>query len=230
MSAAPADDASTVRTAERDAQRAWVIGGAALAASAVIPAIMGPGTGPWVVYIGRILAFAALLLLALGVRGQGSITGRRPLGTTALIVLGALPFGMVVVSNLVLSSAVAGTSDSPNGEILTAAAVVSNVSTYATLAVAIISVVQIARAGVVPRPWNLAPLWVLAAVVGLQVLAQGTAITMSNDPVAMGVVFDLARVVHVAGYAFLGILAIVLATRPRKTDSVAVYRGAAAPD
>jgi hypothetical protein len=230
MSAAPADDASTVRTAERDAQRAWVIGGAALAASAVVPAISGPGAGPWVGYAGRILLLAAFVVLALGVRGHGSVTARRPLGTTALISLGAVPFVMVLVSNLALASVVTMSTTPAGGGIWTAAVVVNTVSMFVTLALAIIAVVQIARAGEVPKPWNLAPLWVLISLVAVEVISYVVGVTTPDDQSMLVFVFEMARIVRVIGPAFLGILAIVLAVRLRRPASVPVYRGSGAPD
>lgn len=82
-------------------------------------------------------------------------------------------------------------------------------------ALALIAAVQIARASVVPKPWN----WAAAAVVAaltvswlLQFTLQGV---MQNSGVTVSVLLSLDAITRVAGTIFLGVLAIVLATHAR---------------
>ena len=71
-----------------DARHAWVIGGALLMGSVVVSAPLSPYFGGGV--IKAALFAAALVVFAFGIRGSGSVTARRPLGTTALVVLAEL--------------------------------------------------------------------------------------------------------------------------------------------
>ncbi|MCD2440772.1 hypothetical protein LQ757_00625 [Agromyces sp. SYSU K20354] len=83
---------------------------------------------------------------------------------------------------------------------------------------------QIARAGVVPTPWNWAPCWALIAVIVpslLQMLmvAAGTAST-SHDVVSALVGLDM--LLRSTAGVFLGIVAVVLATRPARARTVSI--------
>ncbi len=66
-----------------DGRRAWIIGGVLLIGSVAFGVIVQPvtsataGTG----LIGVAFYSASLLVFAFGIRGSGSVTARRPLGT-----------------------------------------------------------------------------------------------------------------------------------------------------
>ena len=80
-------DTEVSERALSDARLAWVIGGALLIATVVVSTPLSWYFGGGV--ITAVLFAAALLVFAFGIRGSGSVTGRRPLGTAALVVLAA---------------------------------------------------------------------------------------------------------------------------------------------
>lgn len=169
-----------------------------------------PGGG----YLSPALYAAALLVFALGIRGAGSVTALRPLGTTALALLaigtlvsqvswGFVPVEAMTMEQLQLLGA---------GELMLRAAV------------AAIACVQIGRAGVLPRPWNWAPCWALIAVVVpslLQLLAQA-ANPAIPDQALLTVLIGLDGLVRVAAAVFLGVVAILLARRPSPERTVSI--------
>ena len=85
------------------------------------------------------------------------------------------------------------------------------------LLLAITAVVQIGRIGVVPRPWNWAPLWALVAVVlarALPIAPFWSPLLASGEKVAPPFqVFDVLALLNPLAVAFLGIVAIVLGSR-----------------
>lgn len=72
-----------------DARRAWFIGGVLLLATVVLGVALQPAVSLIVDggTIGTTLFSASLLVFAFGIRGSGSVTARRPLGTAALTAL-----------------------------------------------------------------------------------------------------------------------------------------------
>lgn len=217
----PRDPRVAAERAAGDRRLTWTIGGAALLGYALIPAITRPlniaGSG----YIGEVLFTGALVLFAVGIRGSGSVTDRRPLGTGALIALGALSLLSVVAGPMFVDVAI-----DPQGVPRGWWWVTGYVQTALTLLLAIIVVVQIARAHALPRPWNWAPLWAFAAMTITTVLVQVAGVTDGTDQQLLLALFGWAGVVQVAAYCFLGIAAIVLGQRHPTVDVVEVYRGA----
>lgn len=186
-----------------DARHAWQIGGALLIASVVVSAPLAPYFGGAV--IKAVLFAAALLVFAFGIRGSGSVTAGRPLGTAALTVLAIWVLLRAVAWKLPWVDAV-GT------DVLTD---VGYVDSVVQLAAALIAVVQIGRACVIPRPWSWAPAWALAAVVmpsllGLLILAIGGSEAQLFLTMFVSAIDGLART---AGPVFLGVLTIVLGDR-----------------
>ncbi|GAA4488581.1 hypothetical protein GCM10023171_28230 [Microbacterium panaciterrae] len=98
------------------------------------------------------------------------------------------------------------------------------------LMLALIAAIQIGRVGVVPRPWNWTPLWVLCAVAIMTAVPMSpfwTPLMGSGANIApLMVVFDAFGLARQAAVAFLGIVAIVLGSRSG-TGSVPVYSSAA---
>lgn len=200
-----------------DARLAWILGGSLLIGSVVIAIIVQPVAGLFVGgnLLGTVMASAALLLFALGVRRAGSVTARRPLGTTALTVLAVWA---LLVEALY--------------EILSAAEL--PFATFASLGyldmliqftAALIAAIQIARAGVVPGVWKWAPTWALAAAVAPTLLGQIVSLGVMTDPLPVATaVMAVERMGWIAGPVFLGVLAIVLANRTARPQTVPVYQ------
>src|SRR6187431_314560 len=76
------------------ARRAWLVGGVLLIAATVLGLVLSP--------IG--LGIVGDVVFAFGIRGAGSVTARRPLGTTALTVLAV----WAVVGSVLMTVLVAG--------------------------------------------------------------------------------------------------------------------------
>jgi hypothetical protein len=196
---------------ESDLQRAWFLGGALLLATVVllttqsgIPVLLGGEA------LRSGLFAAALLIFAIGIRGSGSVTARRPLGTAALTLLAAW---MLLGSTLsvVFSSF---TIDSVPGVLLG----FGYIDAFAQFALALIAVMQIGRLRVVPTPWNWVPAGALAAVslswlviqlLGLVVGAQGNSVTTLF-------ILNIDGLIRSTSVVTLGVLAIVLADRARR--------------
>jgi hypothetical protein len=130
--------------------RSWVVAGALLVIGALWTsqtAIPRGGTPP----IAPALTAAAYALFAVGFTRAASVTGRRPLGTVALLALSAL----VLVQGYI--------DPTPANEALTVAggaeiALYSLALLVLMLGAAIVAAVEIARVDVVPRPWRWVPL------------------------------------------------------------------------
>ena len=79
----------------------------------------------------------------------------------------------------------------------------------------IIAVTAIARAGIVPSPWNWAPTWALVALAVPQILVQAIAAANPADlQQAAQWISLLGVIVAVSAPILLGVIAIALAQRP----------------
>ncbi|MET0934064.1 MAG: hypothetical protein ABWX56_10145 [Mycetocola sp.] len=208
-----------------DVRHPWFIGGALLLATVVLGVV---AVSPEAVFLGGtlgpVLFAASLLVFAFGIRGSGSVTARRPLGTAALTVLAV--WGLL---DLALSD-VFQTEMTGDG-FPAAVTVFATVDPYVEFALSLVAVTQIIRAGVVPAPWNWAPAWALAALtVSWLVSALGAAATTPGSD--MRVIFAVLTVdglVRVTCAVVLGVLAIVLADRASRTAAVAVTSTSGSP-
>ncbi len=84
------------------------------------------------------------------------------------------------------------------------------------LGAALAGVVAIGRAGVVGHPWRWAPLWGLAAVVGVNVLLQGAGVALGSQPdglLVLNALAGFAQLVTTLVPLLLGLLAVVLGSR-----------------
>lgn len=188
--------------------RAWFTGGALLLASVVVGASLQPGFVPGSGILRTALFSAALLVFAVGLRGgAGSVTGRRPLGTIALAGLAIwLLLGSVLQDTLATALS--------DGSATTGLLVFAYADAAVQFLLAIIAVVQIGRAGVVPAPWNWVPAWALGTVTASWLLSQLLSGGTSIDPMLVTVVLlSLDGLLRMGSAVLLGVLAVVLADR-----------------
>jgi hypothetical protein len=203
------------------ARRAWVLAGAMLLASVVINLAVQPGTvlSAAAGILGTALFSVSLLVFAFGIRGSGSVTARKPLGTAALTVLALWTLALLTLLLPPLQSVFSSDSAAPG------LLAFGFVDSFVRFTAAFVAVTQIARAGVVPRPWNWAPAWALVAMAALWLTEQIVAVGSVRDTqmIAVGIIVNLDSLVRIGSAVFLGILAIVLANRPARPQTVPVY-------
>ncbi len=200
-----------------DTRLAWTIGGTLLLISPVLslgsPSIGSqiPGGG----YFGPVCFAAATVLFAFGIRGSGSVTARRPLGTTALVFLGVWTLvTAALLGGPLMSTIYAATG----GNEWTLAISYANV--LIQFVGVLIAAIQIARAGVVPRPWNWAPTWALAAITVPWVILQIVGIL--GGPAVTILAFGFSTIdgiINIAAVMFLGVVAIVFAQATTPTGA-----------
>lgn len=168
-----------------------------------------------------VLFAAGLVVFAVGLGRAGSVTDRRPLGTTALVALAVWLLVASPLQQLLLPMAV--TFDDADGRgYFQLVNVVGITIQVVSLVLAIIAVGQIGRAGVVPRPWAWAPLWALGVVIVARTLLSGMLPlpALAHDQQALGVMFGLSGLLIAASIGFLGVLAMILAVRPTPGSTV----------
>jgi len=206
---------SQFRDSASQAALAWFIGGGLMLVSVVATAL---SPSPFFSYgsLSMVLFAAALLVFAFGVRGQGSVTARRPLGTITLVLL-----AVWTVLGSVLSGAIADSlsNDSLPGPLMAFA----YADSFVQFALALICVMQIARLGVVPAPWNWLPAWIVGAVSLIWLLLQlvGSGVSYGPDLVTW-VLMSGDGLARVGGTMLLGVLAIVLADRATRRTTTDV--------
>ena len=189
----------------------WIWGGALLIAGQ-LPAVMGPvGGGPVVPWLGMLVFAAAMVLFAVG---RDSVVARRPLGVTALFVVGLLPVATSLLWQVLPFEAIfaSGTIDDAA---ISGSATVSTVLQLVGLAAALVACVQVARAGVVPHAVRWVPLIALAVVAVGQAVATALIQTAGSDVSPIELAGGLSTVAPLAGALGLGITAIVAGVQPR---------------
>jgi hypothetical protein len=225
--------------AVRDARLTWTIGGSLLAASAVFRLLATAGPGVQVpVYASEILWAGALVILAFGVRGHGSIVGRKPFAITVLSIAAVIPLVTDLLIQVVMASVVQGaaqeppvfgsTWSGPSDSDLALASAIGEVSTFVTIVVPILAGVVIGRARILPRRWRWAPLVVLALVPAVQVLGMLVVAAPGDDQQRVAALIPIAQAVTMlstVGCLLLGVLAIVYAKRAARPidEAVPVY-------
>jgi hypothetical protein len=160
-----------------------------------------------------------MLVFAFGVRGSGSVTARRPLGTIALTLLGIWPLVMWVLQTALLPNSV-----TPTHSIMSTLFALGYVDSFLRFGAALVAVVQIARAGVVPPPWNWAPTWALAAVAAPWVFDQIIAVGAPQSLDLFTAFMPVDGLIRIGAPMFLGVLAIVLANLSARTRTVPIFR------
>lgn len=199
---------ATVTT--RQSVATWLTGGGLLLGSVVVGAAAGSGFVPWLGMVSSVLFSAALLVFAFGIRGAGSVTARRPLGTVALAGLAVWLLLGAALTDVLASRMADGSASTP-------LQVFAYVDAAVQFALAVIVVVQIYRAGVVPAPWNRVPGVCLAAVTLMWLLHQTLGFSRAFDPQVVTVVLlVLNTVVRVGSTILFGVLAVVFADRARR--------------
>jgi len=199
-----------------DPRRAWLVSGVLLLVGPFLAPILHtmPVPVPWLGFVLAAVYPAALIVYAYGLPG-GSVTARRPLGTAALTVLAAWILATSIAWPPILGP------DPDEGLI----AVFVVVDPVVRVAAALIAVVQIGRARVVPPPWNWAPSWALAAIVVTGVGGQAVAMTSPANGLDLTMtLFTVDSLVRAAASVLLGVLSIVLAARRAPAEPVVVYR------
>ena len=203
-----------------DTRLAWTIGGALLIVSPVL-ALGSPSIGsqiPGGGYVGPVCFAAATVLFAFGIRGSGSVTARRPLGTTALVFLGV--WGLVTA--VLLGGPLMSTIYAATGGVEWTVAI-SFANVLIQFVGALIAAIQIAQAGVVPRPWNWAPTGALAAITVPWVVLQ--VVGLVGGPGVAFLAFGFSTIdgiINIAAAIFLGVVAIVLAHATTPTGAAPI--------
>ncbi len=170
---------------------AWGVGGAAFDASSVL------------LWLSRAALAASLLVFAFGWKGEGSVIARRPVGVIALVVLAFMPLTDLIWIAIPYEA-------TPSDILLWL-----NYTLLAVwLAAAIIAVAAVARAGVIARPWNIAPAIGLAVVAGTGALLQVVGVSTGADGMGFGLLRLLNELVMILVPVLLGVLALVLGLRP----------------
>jgi hypothetical protein len=213
----------------REQRLTWTIGGIGLVLCGVIGMLQysvvslaqASGLLVDVVFAGSVLLFA------IGLSRAASVVRRRRLGVGALVVVAVWPLAMRAVEPF-LPTMDAATFEAGLDAYRAAESALSTVS-YVNLLVSIVAsvlaCVQIARAGVVPMPWNWAPTWALIASVAAGVVP--AFLFASASPGGTQGYAEVAVLIAVLGFLArtlgLGIVALVLSARVR-SEGVDVYR------
>lgn len=191
----------------------WTIGGIGLIGAGVAGMLQGATLGTpltdTLALLVDVLWAAALLVFAVGSSPHDSVTARRPLGTIALILLALWSPAMRVV----------GLFQDPTNP---TSIVPWEVTILVPLALSLVAVVQIARAGIVPRRWR----WMPAIALGVQVASAALGQLLMMDPATamqtVGLVSALGMIGFLAATLGLGIVAL-LAVASERPASVPVF-------
>ncbi|REJ03903.1 hypothetical protein DY023_16405 [Microbacterium bovistercoris] len=188
----------------RAQRRTWVIGGLLLVLAALV-GFVARFERAWMHPAQNVLWAFGVLVLVIGLGRAGSITGRRPLATTTVLLQLAVanPLTAAFVSSLV--------PQIPDNLYEQEDAQIAVTFPYLglVLVLTVATVILIGLAGAVPRPWNWAPAGVLA-IAAISSFASLRFVTADGAArVAGRILFELPGV----GVLFLGVLAIVLGAR-----------------
>lgn len=186
-------------------KQVWIVAGALMIGSVLLGPVLQVGSymGPTGGLLSTLLIVVSTIMFAIGADRSTSVTARRPFGTAALIGLAVwTAVGTPVLDALATLPG--------RGSMIG----FGHVDLIVTFVLAAIATTQIARAGIVPRPWNLAPLWVLVAAVAVRVVQLVVIITAGPDASRFAPFLStLDGLGGVVAPVFLGIVAIVLASR-----------------
>jgi hypothetical protein len=203
---------------EDDARLAWRIGGtlflACAAVSVIQPFLAGSPALAVALWVRTGLFAAALIVFARGVRGSGSVVARQPLGVVAMLVL-----ALVMVLDGVVSVVVPFSMDLVDF-FMTWNYVVPAIE----LGAAIVTVIVIARAGVVRRPWRWVPLWVLVAAAAPQLVLLAVVASPGADVQAMaGPMYGFSQLMSIAVPLTLAVGAMFLSLDRPEPRTVQIF-------
>ncbi|MGM7668163.1 hypothetical protein [Microbacterium sp. A93] len=198
-------------------RKTWMVAGSGLIICGVIgmlqPSVLGLTGSAVITVIGDVIYAASVLLFAIGFSREASIVERRPLGVTAMAIVGLWPLAGFILTRLLALVEPSGGS---------AWTVYGYLSLLIPAAAGLLAAVQIARADAVPSPWRLAPLWVLGAYAVTWAISQIIFVTVRSESIQAfaDMFFMLGALTSLAGTLGLGILALVLDARktPRSVD------------
>jgi len=186
-------------------KQVWIVAGALMIGSVLLGPVLQVGSymGPTGGLLSTLLIVVSTIMFAIGADRSTSVTARRPFGTAALIGLAVwTAVGTPVLDALATLPG--------RGSMIG----FGHVDLIVTFVLTAITTTQIARAGIVPRPWNLAPLWVLVAAVAVRVVQLVVIIAAGPDASRFAPFLStLDGLGGVVAPVFLGIVAIVLASR-----------------
>lgn len=161
--------------------------------------------------LSEMLFAVGAVIFAVGFGRAGSVTARRPLGTFALVGLAA----WLLLSPVLLRFGAPASADDISESSVMFSGMWSITIEVVSLILAIIAVTQIARIRAVPRPWNRAPLWALVAVALVRLLRAAFLFGVySLGQETLVLLHSLGGLIEAAAVGFLGVVAIVIATRP----------------
>ncbi len=191
----------------------WTVGGVGLigcgVAGILLSATLGSPLTEVLSVVVDILWAAAVLVLAVGSSPRDSVVGRRPLGAITLGLVAVWPLAMRVVGLF---------DDQDDATPL----IPWEVMTFVPLALSLVAVVQIGRAGIAPRPWRWAPAVALAVSVACAALGQ----LVIMDQATAGHMVGLSSALGVVGFLAptLGLgIATLLAVASERPASVQIY-------
>ncbi|MBT2485922.1 MULTISPECIES: hypothetical protein [unclassified Microbacterium] len=194
----------------RARRRTWVAGGALLLLSVAVGIAARGQLASFAPAKDWVFA-AAMILLVVGMGRAGSLTARRIVGTAAAILLVTVPLTQSYWFSFIPDS----TEDPHLAEDVGAFIAFTYHGIMAILAV--ITVVEIARAKVIPSPWRWAPLWVavltpITYAIGLTLFSSAPLGTTLASTGAIVAGYGPA-----VGIALLGVLGIALGMREKAT-------------
>jgi hypothetical protein len=182
-------------------KQVWIVAGALMIGSVLLGPLLQVGSylGPTGSLLSTLLIVVSMIMFAIGSDRSTSVTARRPLGTAALIGLAV----WTAVSTPVLDALA---TQPGRGSMIG----FGYIDLIVSFVLAAIATTQIARAGIVPRPWHLAPLCVLVAAAAVRVVVVAAGPDASRFAPFLSILDGLGGVV---APVFLGIIAIMLASR-----------------
>jgi hypothetical protein len=186
-------------------KQVWIVAGALMIGSVLLGPLLQVGSylGPTGSLLSTLLIVVSMIMFAIGSERSTSVTARRPLGTAALI--GLAVWTAVGTPALDALAALPG-----HGSMIG----YGHVDLIVSFVLAAIATTQIARAGIVPSPWRLAPLCVLVAAAAVRVVQLLVVVAAGPDASRFAPFLSiLDGLGGVVAPVFLGIIAIMLASR-----------------
>lgn len=192
-------------------RRTWMVGGLLLLTTGLAWTLSELGIAP-VGLLGLVTEPLAFIVFAIGLGRGGSVTARRPVGTIALAGLGVLVVAQPLV-RMVLNGMPMGEGPQAAEQYAVMHQNVGIALEVTALVLAVVAVVAIVMAGVVPSPWRWLP--VVALIVAL--IARALPL-LRHGPLTMDALLTVLRTANLLNplmLLILGAAAVVLAARSR---------------